>query len=393
MRKKRKQPAQGAGQQPEQSAEEAAVQAAPTIPAVPAEAKKKPKGKRRKLIRRIIVLVLVLALVGGGAWLIIRKMKKDYTVTYDPYTATVGTISNSLSYSGSMQLVSSAAYTAESSAKVREVYVKVGDAVKEGDKLVRLSSGTTVTADFDATVNTVSVEKGDEVKMGDSLVQIADFDHMRVSFRIGESDISEVSVGTPVRVTVASVGASFDSSISTIDYASYSGNNVAYYTSTVDVDTTGVENIYPGMQATITITQEEASNVVILKMDAISTTRENSAFVYKQAEDGTMTEQEITVGVSNGNYVEIKSGVEDGETVYAIAEVEEESGGLLSGLFGGQQINAPSGGMPGGGSGSFPGGGDFPSGFSGGSGGSGGFSRPSGSGGSGGSGGGFNRGN
>ena len=44
---------------------------------------------------------------------------------------------------------------------------------------------------------------------------------------------------------------------------------------------------------------------------------------YVQAEDGTMTEQPITVGVSNGNYVEIREGLSEGETVYVVAKTEE----------------------------------------------------------------------
>ena len=56
---------------------------------------------------------------------------------------------------------------------------------------------------------------------------------------------------------------------------------------------------------------------------------------------------------TNDNYVEITSGLEDGDTVYVIEETQASSaGGLLSGLFGG------GGGMPGGGE--MPGGGmDF----------------------------------
>ena len=87
-----------------------------------------------------------------------------------------------------------------------------------------------------------------------------------------------------------------------------------------------------------------------------------------------MTTQPITVGVSNGNYAEVKEGLEAGQTVYVAVKVEEESGGLLSGLFGTQQVNMPSGGMP-----NFSG--DMPNFGGGGSGGSG--NRPSGFGGGG----------
>lgn len=301
------------------------------------------RKKKRKIIRRIILLVIILLILGLTAFTLWQKLRAEYTVSYDPYTATTGSISNALNFSGSMQLVNTASYTAPGTAKVRAVYVSPGDLVKEGDKLMRLSDGTTVTADFDATVNTVSAAAGDEVSQGSALVQIADFDHMTVSFRIGESNINTVAVGQDVRVTVASASAVFESRIKSIDYASYSGNSVAYYTATVDVDTSAQAGIYPGMQATITIPQEEARDVVVLKMEAVSTARDNTAFVYKAAEDGTMTQTPVTVGVSNGNYVEIRSGVADGETVYAVSKEEETSTSIFASLFGTQQVNMPAG--------------------------------------------------
>jgi HlyD family secretion protein len=128
-----------------------------------------------------------------------------------------------------------------------------GDKVKDGDKLMRLNGGETISAEFDGTVSTIEVAKGDEVKAEDSLITVADFDHMKVSVRVGESNISSVSVGQDCKVTVSSAGASFDAKIDEINYAEYTGNNVAYYTATVYVDTSATENIWPGMQATVTV--------------------------------------------------------------------------------------------------------------------------------------------
>ena len=296
---------------------------------------------KHKRVRRLIIFLILLAILGVAGWITYQNLRDEYRVTYDPYTATTGNISNSLSFSGTMQLINNKTYSASSSAKVREIYVKVGDLVKEGDRLMRLSDGTTISADFDGKINKINYEKGDEVNGGDALIQLADFDNMRVSIRSGESNITAVDIGQTCRVTVSSINATFESAISAIDYASYTGNNVAYYTTTIDVDTSGVDNVYPGMQATVTIPQQEANNVVVLKMDAISTQRDNSAFVYKQKEDGTMESVPVTVGVSNGNYVEIKDGVSDGETVYAVAKDEQPSSmtALFSSMFGSQQIN------------------------------------------------------
>ena len=305
---------------------------------------RKRRKTRRKVLRRVAWTVILLILIGMAVWIGYNKLKADYRVTYDGYTATTGSISNSLSFSGTMQLVSSKTYTAASDQKVKEVYVAAGDQVSEGDRLIRLSGGETLTADFDGTVSTLEVEKGDEVAPGAALLTLADFDHMMVSVRIGESDIASVSVGQPCRVTVSSVGATFDETIDRIDYATYTGNNVAYYTANIDLEVGGAAKIYPGMQATVTVPQEEANNVIVLKMEALSTARDNTAFVYKEAADGTMTEVPVTVGVSNGNYVEIKSGVAEGETIYKVAEKTQTQTGLsalFSNMFSSQQVNRP----------------------------------------------------
>ena len=300
---------------------------------------KKSDRKRKKIIRRIMTTVMLFLLLSGAGIMIWARLNDKYTVTYDEYTATTGTISNSLSFSGSMALRSSKTYTASSNATVRNVYVQNGDTVKEGDRLIRLSNGSISTADFDGRVNIVSVEAGNDVAAGDALIQIADFDHMQVSFRVDEYDIGDVRVGDHCTVTATATEKSFDSVIESINYISSSTGNVAYYTANAYVDVDG--GIYPGMQVTVTVPQEEAVDVVVLKADALSFSLENQAFVYKRT-DGTdaLEKVEVAIGVSNGNYVEIRSGLKSGEKVYVVSEEKEDSlNSLLSGLFGQQRIN------------------------------------------------------
>ena len=303
---------------------------------------KKTGRKKKRILRRALVLLLLLVALAGAGVYTWARLRDKYTVTYDAYTATTGTISNSLSFSGSLALRDSATCSASSSATVRTVYVKEGDEVKKGDRLVRLSSGAAFTADFDGRVNQVNVEEGDEVTAGTQLVQIADFTHMQVSFRIDEYDIGDVAVGDRCTVTATATEKVFESTVRTINYISSSTGNVAYYTATAYVDVDG--GVYPGMQVTVTIPQEEATDVVILKADALSFTLENQAFVYKMKEDETLEEVQVEVGVTNGNYVEIKSGLQSGETVYVVSKTEEDSlSSLFSGLFGQQQFNRPGG--------------------------------------------------
>ena len=305
------------------------------------ETKGKKTGKKRKrILRRIIVALIALAVLGGAGLYTWAKLKDKYTVTYDEYTAATGTISNSLSFSGTLALRNSQTCNASSAATVRTVYVSAGDQVQKGTRLMRLSNGNVFTADFDGTVNLVGAEAGDEVAGGTTMVQIADFRHMQVSFRVDEYDIGDVHVGDRCRVTATATEKTFDSAVETINYISSSNGNVAYYTATAFVETDG--EVYPGMQVTVTVPQEEAVDVVVLKADALSFSLENQAFVYKMKEDETLEQVEVEIGVSNGNYVEIKSGLESGEKVYAVSKTKEDSlSNMFASMFGQTQFNRP----------------------------------------------------
>ena len=292
--------------------------------------KKKRKKVLRAILRTFLILLLIAALLLGGLF-IYRKTRTGSTVTYQPYTASQGTISNALSFSGSLQLIDNATYTADAASEVRTVYVVAGDQVSTGQKLIRLSNGQTIEAEFDGRVNQLLVNAGDEVLQGDSLIQVADFSRMKVSIRVDEYDISDVHVGQTARVTVTATEQTIETMIDSINYISASSGSVAYYTATAYVDVP--DGVYPGMQATISIPQSEAQNVVVLKLEAISFDETNQAYVLMQKADGTMEKVSITTGVSNGNYVEITSGLQSGDVVYAESEAEEKSGGLFDCLF------------------------------------------------------------
>lgn len=312
--------------------------------------------KKKKWIKRIVWLV-ILALLGCGVYFIgLPMLQSSVTTTYDTYTATTGNISNDLSFSGSFALKNSETLTADSAATVRNVYVAAGDKVSSGDRIVRLSDGETVKAGIDGTVNTLDVAAGDEVTAGQQLAQIADFSTLSVSIRVDEYDIGEVSVGQACTVTATAQEKTFEAEIAAINYVSQSSGNVAYYTATADVAVN--EGIYPGMQATITIPKDSVENVVILKMDALSFDRNNQAYVWMKDEKDELQKVEVEVGMDNGSYVEIVSGLNDGDTVYVETVEEETATGILS-LFGGMQRNEFN--PERGGRGNFPGGGDMPS--------------------------------
>lgn len=179
----------------------AAMDAQMNPAAVPAAKEKDVRKikRRKKIIRRVILLLLALVLLAALGYVGYNRLKAEYTVTYQEYSATTGTISNSLSFSGTLQTLNSKTYSASSNVSVRSLYVSIGQDVKAGDKLMRLSNGQTLTASFDGRVNQLPVAEGDEVASGDTLLQLVDFTHMKVSIRVDEYDISDVQAGDACR--------------------------------------------------------------------------------------------------------------------------------------------------------------------------------------------------
>ena len=95
----------------------------------------KPKKKRRWLRRLITWLVLLTVAAGAFALFVLPTWQAEATTTYVKYTASRGTISNALSFSGSVSVVNNETLTAGAAATVRTVYVAEGDQVESGDTL------------------------------------------------------------------------------------------------------------------------------------------------------------------------------------------------------------------------------------------------------------------
>lgn len=94
--------------------------------------KKKRPRRKRHILRKLLILLIVLVVMAGGALYAYESLRQKYTITYTGYTATTGSISNALSFSGSMALIDNTTHAAGGDGSVRAVYVAAGDAVKRG---------------------------------------------------------------------------------------------------------------------------------------------------------------------------------------------------------------------------------------------------------------------
>lgn len=179
---------------------------------------------------------------------------------------------------------------------------------------------------------------------------------MNVTISVDETDILSLEEGQEVDVTVSSVSEDTLSGIVTeISREATTSSNVTVYSAVVTLDK--IDGMLPGMTASVDVKIEGVEDAIIIPVDALHQT---SAiyYVYTSYDEENQTYGdmvEVTVGMQNSNYVEIVSGLEEGDTVYY---TEEETFSFSFGGFGGMSSGDFGGGMSGGGmsSGNFGGG-------------------------------------
>ena len=195
-----------------------------------------------------------------------------------------------------------------------------------------------------------------------AVVTLSTDEKMSVTISVDESDILSLELGQTVTVSVPSV--SEDSFAGTLTEINRTSSSSGTYSAVIEVEK--VEGMLSGMTASVSVRIEGVDDAILIPIEALHKTSDG-AYVYTSYNEEYQEyggKVDVVTGLENSTYVEIKSGLSVGDTVYY---TEQESG---FGNFGGGNFPGGSGGFPGGSGGQMPdfGGGEMPD-FGGGSGG------------------------
>ncbi len=150
---------------------------------------------------------------------------------------------------------------------------------------------------------------GVEIEAGVSLFSVMDYSKMYLDISLSESTMSYINTGLPVYISHYSIPDEFIEA--TIDQLSPSiDTTTRTYKGVVVVDNRKLL-LKPGMFVKSEIVVDKAENAIIIPKEIIRTSQ-NTSFVF--IADGTTAMQcEITTGISNDNYIEVKSGLYIGD--------------------------------------------------------------------------------
>ena len=189
---------------------------------------------------------------------------------------------------------------------------------------------------------------------------------------IDELDISSVEVGQEVQITADAVeGEVYTGVVTEVSVAGTTSGGITTYPVTVRIDET--DGLLPGMNVDAEIVISSTEDALAIPASAVS--RGDMVLVTADSPSAANALDEeapegyvyvpVETGVSDNSYIEILSGLQEGDTVaYPQAVSSGSSEGMMGGMpMGdmpmGEMPSMPSGGMPSGGSmpsGGMPGG-------------------------------------
>lgn len=213
----------------------------------------------------------------------------------------------------------------------------------------------TITAPISGQVITKSVKAGDTVSRNanseTTLAVIYDLSELTFEMSVDELDVRSVKVGQKVTVTADALeNQTFTGTVTNVSLQSTQSNGVTNYPVTVTLDESG--DLLPGMNVDGVILLDEVEDALLVPVDALM--RGNQVYV----KDDSVTEAsgnvpagfravDVETGISSENYVQILSGLTEGQEVY-VDESSKDTEAMfpMGGMPGG---NMPGGGAPGGG--------------------------------------------
>ena len=239
----------------------------------------------------------------------------------------------------------------------------------------------TITAPITGTIVDKNYNAGEITESNEVLCSIYDLSYLTMTLSVDELDIADIEVGQTVSIEADAVeDKTYTGVVTKVSVAGTSSGSATTYPVTIRIDET--DGLLPGMSVDATIELGSAEDVLAIPAAALnrgdtvlvtvdspsaanaetaqppaggpgeegSESPESSEAPAAPTESGE-TEQQyvsipVTTGISDGSYIEITSGLQEGDVVVYIptSSSSSEMGMMMGGMPGGMGGGMPSGG-------------------------------------------------
>jgi RND family efflux transporter MFP subunit len=192
----------------------------------------------------------------------------------------------------------------------------------------------TLTSSINGVVTSVNVNEGEKITSGTqaiggggtAIMTIADLSDMLVKASINEVDVGKLRKGQEVKIGFDAIkGKVYQGEVRRISPSGAEEENLVVYPVEVEIMNSD-ERIRPGMTADLDIIVGEADNVLSVPRQAV-VNKEGKAMVNVK-EKGKFVPREVVTGIEDAVNIEIKNGLEAGDTLMVSSGAEFMPAGM-----------------------------------------------------------------
>lgn len=190
--------------------------------------------------------------------------------------------------------------------------------MKEGEKILQYTNGTYLVAPYDLVISNISIPNTQGQCTNEHLIKVQAVNPLSMNINVDESELSKIQIGQEVEIipTINSQQ-SYSGSITQINQEGTYSTKGTTYQVTVIFENDGFLKI--GMSAKANIILEKAENVLVVPKEAIETNNQHKQVIIMKENNETETVT-VETGISNDAYTEIKSGLEENQTIQITKE-------------------------------------------------------------------------
>ena len=175
-----------------------------------------------------------------------------------------------------------------------------------------------------------SVIQANTLNDGTTVATVANMNDLIFEGQIDETEVGLLYEGMPLTITIGALrDYTFDANLEYISPKAVESNGANQFKVKAAVKVDAAHTVRSGYSANAQIVLEKISDVLSVPESALEFIKDEP-YVYKKVMDGIYTPVKVTTGISDGVNIEIKSGIDEGETVRGPRMIDDANDDLGS---------------------------------------------------------------
>ena len=172
----------------------------------------------------------------------------------------------------------------------------------------------TIKAPAAGTITELNLKKGETITMGLPVAEISDLEGMEVEIKVDEYTIKNVKISDPVKIYIDALEKEYEGTLVEVDKTATVEGGVSYFNAKVSFSPD--EEVKSGMSVEVKVTRVNEPDTVSVTQNSLQYRDDNTAYVYVKDESGKLTEKSLTLGASDGVYVQVTEGLSEGDVIF-----------------------------------------------------------------------------